>query len=317
LKRGKLVDADSSQDRRVPNVLLIGAAKSGTTSLHDILGQHPEIYMSTLKEPGFFASSQLSQPMNGPGDTRQQARACLDLKSYLALFGGTGGTPIVGESSTIYLYSEGAASSIAEFNPEMKIVAILRNPIDRAYSHYCQRSSSGEEPLPSFEQAIRAEPRRINDGWHPIWHYIRRGLYAEQLKRYLSIFDSRNIRVYLFEDFVSEPEAMVMDLYRFLGVDEAFRPNTNRRLNATPHLPRISLLNRMMTQRTAVTAALKRVVNERLLSATSQVMRRWNRKPRPTVDQRTRIELIKYYRDDVIELQRLIDRDLKAWLVVN
>lgn len=303
--------------KRHPNFLIIGAAKSGTTSLHNYLAQHPNIFMSDPKEPGFFAARELKHPMKGPGDSRLQKLAYLHPDDYLGLFSAATSQSAIGESSTIYLYSESAAEQIADFYPDMKIIVILRNPVDRAYSQYCQRFASGTEPLTRFEDALAAEPERIKNGWHPIWHYSRRGHYCEQLKRYFKHFATHDIRVNLFEDLKQHGDQLVRDTLDFLAVDANYPIDTATQHNATPFIPRSSSLTRFMARPTQFTRAIELLTPRKILTNAKQGLRRFNRRSKPPMSEEARANLQKRFRQEIVELQDLIDRDLSHWLYPN
>ena len=150
----------------MPNFLIIGAMKSGTTALYYYLEQHPEIYMSPVKEPNFFSSQ----------ERENAAGAVARIGNYRDLFRGVSGETAIGEASHSYLYEPGAAAEIRRYAPEAKLIAILRNPIDRAYSHFLHMVRSGTEPLDDFAQALQEEAAGIHKE-RTFQDYIGRGLY--------------------------------------------------------------------------------------------------------------------------------------------
>src|SRR5918997_468574 len=156
----------------LPNFLIIGAMKSGTTALYYYLEQHPQIYMSPVKEPNFFCSG---------GQEGWESKSVTRIRAYQYLFKDVSDEKAIGEASHCYLYEPQAVARIQEHLPDAKLVAILRNPVDRAYSHFLHMVRNGTEPLTDFGQAleeeeIRADPhRRFQD-------YIGRGLYYGQLR---------------------------------------------------------------------------------------------------------------------------------------
>ena len=171
------------RDVALPNFLIIGAAKAGTTSLYRYLEQHPEVYMSPVKEPKFFALGGERLDYRGPGDeARMRGASVTSLEDYRELFRGVSTETAVGEASTLYLYSERAAARIKHHVPDVKLIAVLRNPVDRAYSDFLHLVRDGIEPLTDFPQALEAEESRIRSRWAPMWHYRRRGFYHPQLK---------------------------------------------------------------------------------------------------------------------------------------
>lgn len=300
---------------RLPNFLIIGAAKSGTTSLYRYLRQHPDVYMSAVKEPRFFAYAEDPPPMNGPGDerTNEAAGAVYTRDAYRQLFAEATTETAVGEASPNYLYSATAPRLIHEHLPEARLIAILRHPVERAYSHFLHLVRSGREPLRDFGAALDAEPERIAAGWEWSWHYRHMGYYGEQLARYLEHVDREQLTVYLFEDFTADPVALAQDIFRVLGVDDAFVPDTSMRYEASgvPKSDRFQrfLLNPDHWIRRISRFLIPEPVRERLLIRMKNV-----NLEKPPLEPDVRERLTAAYRDDVLRLQDLIDRDLSAWL---
>ena len=297
----------------LPNFLTIGAAKSGTTSLYYYLRQHPDIYMSPIKEPRFFARD---RPLPAPEVQEAQQRRhpiVTGLSEYLALFDGVTHESAVGEASTVYLYHPQAAAGIQATIPEAKVLAILRHPVERAYSHFLANLRDGDEPLQDFAAALQAEPARIREHWYPGWHYAQRGLYAGQLQRYLGRFSAQQIKVYLYEEFAAQPRSVLQEIWRFLGVDATFAPDISVRYNRSG-LPRSRALHSLLKRRNALTHLLASVLTkERLLRAVVALNNR-NLRQAPPLSQEVRSALLSFYRDDTLTLQDLIQRDLSAWL---
>jgi len=300
---------------RLPNFLIIGAAKSGTTSLYNYLRQHPDVFMPVVKEPRFFAYAEDSPAMEGPGDVRtnEAAGAVYTLDAYRQLFADATTETAVGEASPNYLYSAAAPRLIREHLPEVQLIAILRHPVERAYSHFLHLVRSGREPLRDFGAALDAEPERIAAGWEWSWHYHRMGYYGEQLARYLEHFDRDQLTVYLFDEFKADPVALTQDLFRVLGVDAAFVPDTSMRYekSGVPKSDRFQrfLLNPDHWVRRLARYLMPEALRERLLIRMKNV-----NLEKPPLEPDVRERLMAAYRDDILRLQKLIDRDLSAWL---
>ncbi len=207
----------------MPTFLIIGTMKGGTTTLYQLLNQHPQVYMSPVKEPNFFAY-QGGRPKRAhpPGlpypvwivDSPDVARRAMELKVNAASFTTLSAygalwedesAPQRGEASVLYLYLRHVAKSIARMNPDMKIIVILRNPVDRGYSHFLMARRMGREPIESFAEALSAEKTRLTENYDPFWHYLSFGFYYEQLERYFKVFDSSQILVLLNEDLNGLP----------------------------------------------------------------------------------------------------------------
>lgn len=154
---------------RLPNLLVIGAAKAGTTAIYDYLGMHPQVYMSRLKETNFFALEGSPLNFSGPGDhdyINKYSITCLD--QYCQQFQGVTGETIVGEASPLYLYNAEAPQRIRHYTPDVKLIAVLRHPVDRAYSAFLHTIRDDREPLHDFALALQAEESRIQSGWEHI-----------------------------------------------------------------------------------------------------------------------------------------------------
>ena len=298
----------------LPNFYLIGAAKAGTSALHAYLQQHPQIFMSSLKEPSFFALEGVSQPwFFRPDGSAVPVNTVHDMDSYAALFSGAAGKSVVGDASTLYLFSKQVAPRLHFHVPGAKIVAVLRHPADRAYSHYLYFRFRGHEPLESFAEAFWAEDDRIARGLGALWCYRSMGFYAEQLARYLTLFPGEQIKIFLYEDWRREPQQVVAELFRFLGVDDRFVPDMSveHRMGG---VPRSGGLRRAMEHRTSFTRRLGRaLVPVSLRPRIEWLLDRWN-SLRPPMSPEVRRELTAIYRADIVALERLIDRDLSRWL---
>jgi Sulfotransferase family len=261
--------------RTLPSFLILGAAKAGTTALYHFLNQHPEIGMSRIKEPNYFALAQAPAAFRGPGDADWINRFSIsDPGEYRRLFDGKPTARRFGEASALYLYSPRAAPAVQTALPAARLVAILRHPADRAYSAYLHLVGDQREPIGCFEEALRREEERIRAGWEHLWHYQRMGCYYTQLRRYYARFDAAQIRVYLYEEFAARPAALLHDLFHFLEIDPTFRPDVSERHNA------------------------------RLIPP--------DRKPPFPPELRAR--LCASYREEILRLQDLIQRDLSLWL---
>jgi len=295
-----------------PNFFVIGAHKAGTTSLYYQLKQHPEIFMSRIKEPKFFALEGHALDFKGPYDERIRRGTTTDLVDYLGLFEQVREEKSIGEMSTIYLSDLRAPGAIAHRVPDARIVAILRHPAERAFSAFQHLLREGYEPLPSFEEALDAEPQRAADGWYAQYHYMGRGLYGRHLQRYFDRFNPARIRIYLYEDFVEKPRWLLADLFGFLGVNTGFRPDISARHNVSGRA-RSARLQRWLTRPHPLKEALKTWIPEHWGHRAISWVQPFN-VVRAELNPGTRRRLIDVYRDDIESLQVLIGRDLSHWL---
>ena len=157
---------------KLPNFIVIGAPKSGTTSLFYYLGQHPDIYLPVRKELHFFSYEELSKRNHGPGDAEIVGNLCATYEQYVAHYRDVKTERAIGEVSPSYLYYSASAERIYSMLGSIKIIAILRNPIDKAYSQYMHLKRDGREDL-DFTHALREECRRQGMGWSDIWYYAK------------------------------------------------------------------------------------------------------------------------------------------------
>ncbi len=297
----------------MPNFLIIGNGKSGTTSLYHYLKQHPEVYMSPIKEPHFFSfEGESPTSFSGPGDEEFMSRKVTDLEEYRRLFAGASDEKAIGEASQTYLGNPKAPDRIRHYIPEAKLIAILRNPVDRAYSAYLHLVRNGQEWL-DFARALREEEARIKANWNDIWHYKRGGFYHAQLTRYYDLFDQDQIRVYLYEDLKEDPVGTMQSIFRFLGVDDAFVPDTSVRYNVSG-IPKSRALKTFVEKPNPLKTAIKPLFTEGLRRRIAENLRHRNLAIPPPMPEDVRKELPEAYREDILKLQDLIGRDLSGWL---
>ncbi len=279
----------------VPNFFLIGAPKSGTTSLARYLAQHPAVYVSPIKEPCFFApevvdfdpgardhferdAHALREYLDGPMREPRERGIVIDWNDYLKLFKNMRNETAVGDASVSYLASPGAAAAIHARLPHARLFAVLRDPAQRLFSHYRAARASRATTRPFvkwLDEQLRMEAEReprAGSAWA--------GHYAVHLQRYLDVFPRTQLRTYLYEDYTVNPAAMLADIFGFLGVDPAAPVDFAQWHNVTA-TPR----------------------------------RRWTRAPMPLVPTPPeRARAIELYADDIRRLEPLIGRDLAAWL---
>lgn len=295
----------------MPNFLIIGAAKAGTTSLYSYLNQHPQIFMCPEKEPRFFALEGEPLDFGGPTQTSINRASINNLQAYCQLFEGVTDEIAIGEASTLYLSSPKAPERIKYYLPDVKLIAVLRDPVQRAFSSYLHLVRDGYETL-SFAEGLKAEASRIQDKWQPLWYYKQRGFYYEQLKRYFDLFSADQIKIYLFEDLNRDSTAIVQDITQFLGVDDNFSPDITR--ENVSGIPKNRWLQTLFTKENPIKSSLKAFVPKELRQTIAQTVQKHNLGEKPTLSPEIRQELIALYRDDILQLQDLIGRDLSQWL---
>jgi hypothetical protein len=302
------------EDGRMPTFLILGTAKAGTTSLYQHLRHHPQAFMPRIKEPNFFAFAGEEVRFTGPGDEGINERSVTRLDDYRTLFAGAEGARARGEASTLYLYHPRAAERIALLAPRARLIAVLRDPADRAYSAWLHLRRGGREPLASFAAALDAEPARIAAGWQHLWHYAAMGFYALQLRRYLARFRREQILVLRFERFAREPRRVLSQVAGFLGLDDAFTTPPEAR-HARSGIPRSRTVHRLLLRAGPLRALARGLLSAPRAARLHERLEDWLL-VRPPLDPDLRARLAERFRDDVLETQDLIGEDLSGWLSV-
>lgn len=284
--------------------LVIGAEKCGTTWLADMLRQHPDIFIPSEKELFYFNERFFESPELPNYNARQP------LDWYLAFFKKAAVGQIKGEASVAYIWDPAAPQRIAEFDPHLKLIAVLRNPIDRAFSQYLYFIQRGVFSGISFEMAVQKRE-----------DILTRGLYARQLKRYFDLFSAEQIHIIFYDDLRADNRAFLQDVQDFLGVSPMIPANLDDASNITG-VPRFRLLNRMISWvryplRKYNPPVLMRLVRGTGLARLQERIRLANTRPfdeKPTLSPETRMHLAAYFREDVEALEKMTGRDLSAWL---
>ncbi len=298
----------------MPNFLIIGAQKSGTSSLYRYLKAHPQVFMSHIKEPKFFALKDDDFHFKAPYRLPDSVVRIADLDQFQALFADVDGETAIGEASTWYLHTPGTPEKIKQYVPDMKLLAILRHPVQRAYSNFLHNKDYlGIEPCPDFAEAIAAETERRQKNWGHPWYYQYKGLYYKHLKPYFDIFGKDQIRVFLMEDLNADPAGLIQTVYRFLEIDDLFIPDVAQRFNVSAGNTRNMSLHTFLNKPNPIKTVVRPFIPQRFRRRVKMDLQKRNRtKPRIMPD--VRKQLIAVFRDDILCLQDLLQRDLSAWL---
>lgn len=296
---------------RWPDFFIVGAARCGTTSLYYHLKGHPNIFMPSVKEPTFF-----NDLAYGTDSARRRAfppDAVREEEDYLKLFKGAQVTQIMGEASAGYLPDANAPWRIKQRNPEARIIAVLRDPVDRAYSHYLLNRRDGREWNPFFYEALEEDYEHMVGFPDAGSFYIWPGLYYQHVQRYFEAFGKEQVRVYLYDDLCQDISVIVTDLCFFLGLptydSSFFDPNARYHSFGTPRNPLFEWVSRNSFIRGIATSMMPMhlllPIRDRLFN---------HEGPKPPLEPEAREFLRSIYRDDIIKLQGLIERDLSGWL---
>lgn len=295
-----------------PNFVVAGAAKSGTTSLCHYLRQHPDVFVARQKESHYFLYPGAAPQCTGPGDPEEfNALVISDEARYLSCFARAGSAKARGEASVYYMYDAASLERALAYDASMKVVLVLRDPTERAFSAWSHKMRDGKEPEHDFRQAVLDEPRRAELGWSPGFRYESVGRYASQVEALHRVVPADQLHVLLYDDLVGTPERALQALFRFLDVAEQVPVDSSLVMNASG-TPRLARLNALLTQPSPIKEGLKKVLPYRLVSSASQQVRNWNLRAVQMDDADARW-LRARYADDVDRLGVLLDRDLTDW----
>lgn len=298
----------------VPTFLIAGAGRAGTTGLAEGLRSHARVFVTQPKEPHYFALHGRKADFRGPGDADTVNRVAItDLDPYLALYPGQHDFLALGEGSvsTLY-YASHAAPEIVRVNPDMRVVVILREPVDRAYSSYQYLKARGFEETEDFLAAVSHEPERKAENWHHLWHYVSMSHYAEDLRTLQNALGRERVGVWFYDDLEADYAGTVRSVQAFLGLPEdpgqdLDIPRVN--VSGTPRFAFVQNAIQAATRTAVVRQAVKSLTSFRF----RERIRRSGLRP-SSVTAEERAELAPLFVDDLTTLRTLLDGPLPAWL---
>ncbi|MEM9074584.1 MAG: sulfotransferase [Myxococcota bacterium] len=289
----------------LPTFFVIGAPKAGTTSLYEYLRQHPDVFMSAVKEPGFLRCP--PDVVSGAKTATQRVHV-RTRQEYEALFADAGGAQAIGEATPHYLASTHGLGNIAELVPNARIVVVLRDPAARAYSAHSANLALGHEHR-DLEDVLAQDGLDVS--------LVRAGLYAQHLRPWFERFGKEQIGVFLFDDLKANRDVFLADVFRHIRVREDVAINTAKQHNASG-APKNRLLAQVLGR---VRRSRARKWLKQSLPQVEDLGRRLGRslsarnlsQTKKKLDSGTRAKLVAYFEDDIRALETLIDRDLSAW----
>lgn len=296
---------------KLPNFIVIGAPKSGTTSLYFYFRQHPDIYLPNVKELHYFSFPELGLVSKGPGDAAVRDGLCQTWEQYTAHYLNLRSHSAIGDISPSYLYYSSSAKKIVEKLGMVKIIAIIRNPVDKAYSQYMHMVRDGLEEL-TFQDAIAFEADRRERGWGDIWRYTESSLYAKRLEEFIAVFGRDNVRIVLFDDFIRQTSEVLADLFKFIGVDPKAKISTNEKFNRTG-TQKSPFVSNMMRNPGLLKTLVKRILPYDLRLKLRNWIINANTGSKPELSRELRLSLLNYFRDDIVMVERLVGK-ATGWL---
>lgn len=301
-----------------PDFLIIGAGKSGTTSIDNYLKQHPEIFISPKKEPNFFAYELTDIASLGkfPDEIKHYQDSITTLEEYKKLFVGANPGQIKGETSNTYLYGKDAPYRIKYHIPNVKLIAILRQPAERLYSRYLHLYRENELPTPHFSDC-----RDKNTIWWERNDLINEGFYYKHISRYFELFPKENIKVFLYEDIKNDLKGMLKDIFTFIDVDNTFECDLSVRYNESGIIKN-KAVNKLIGGNGYILSLIKKIaphsyesIKDNLTAQKLLNKLRSKNLDKPKIDPEIKHFLTnEVYKEDILQLQALINKDLSSWI---
>ena len=295
----------------LPTFLIIGAAKAGTTSLYHYLAQHPQVHMSPVKEPKFFAFEGRDLSFKGNRKVIEQINSSTirDIESYKKLFNPGQNQLAIGEASPIYLHNQEAPANIRRHVPGVKMIVVLRNPMERAYSDWKHNYREGFESMGNFLKAVNSCEKREAMNFAPYLNYLVKGYYSKHLRRYFQLFNRRQILTLLYEDLCHSPEQVLVSIFNFLELNLAGTIDTSRKYMVGSKIYRNSPFAKASTYFKGVARKISGPKYDHIFDS---ILRKIEI---PNEISNSEYEwLLNRYREDILDLQCLLNRDLTGWL---
>jgi hypothetical protein len=293
-----------------PNFFIVGAPKSGTTSLFHYLEQHPEIFIPSIKEPRYFIADHILNTSDKDPIKEYLLRTSTTEKNdYLDLYKDKT-QKVLGDASIQYLYHhhEVIPKMKEMVTKDVKILIMLRNPVNRAYSNFSHNTSSYEDN--DFETALNLEDTRIKNQFNSFWHYKSMGLYSEQVKAFLNQFE--NVKVVFFEDFINDINETVSDIYRFLEVDSSFKTSSylvNKKNTGKPKSKWFKSAFSSIKKWKFLKTIANQIFGKEKVKLLNELVDRANlSNKRVILDPIIKKELEHFFQDDIKEVEKLIGR---------
>ena len=300
----------------LPDFLVIGAPKAGTTALHAALARHPGLYLSAVKEPKFFLTDGPPPAGGGPGDAQTYREHIWRRADYEALFSAAPAGALCGESTPFYLYDRAAQQRIRDLIPSARLIVILRDPVERAHSNWAHLWSAGREPVGDFLSACAEEDRRIAAGWSAFWHYTRLGRYGEQLDYLFQLFSREQVLIFRYARLLDEPARILDEISAFLGVEQGVISEVPRE-NVTAHPERSVAHAALSRALRGIEAAGRHLPGRPGTAVTTRLERHLQRSagPRHPLTWAERQALLPVLESDIRLLEQVTGADFSDWLL--
>jgi Sulfotransferase family len=302
----------------LPDFLVIGVPKAGTTALHAALAAHPRLFLPAVKEPKFFLSDGPPPARGGPGDAQTYQEHVWRRADYEALFDPAPRGSLTGEATPFYLYDLDAQNRIERLIPKAKLIVMLRNPVDRAHSNWTHLWAAGLEGERDFVRACALEERRRAVGWAQFWHYVSMGRYGGQLDHLFRRFSREQVLLLRYRDLRDSPVATLDRVCEFLGVETGLLDAVPSQ-NVTPFVEdtAVNAVPRALLRSGArighhFPVPVRRAVRGPLLTV---LQRRHGGRVTLTPDERRAV--LPYFVEDIEQLEQVTGLSYADWLTIG
>jgi len=286
-----------------PKLIVGGVSKSGTTALYCYLLQHPEICLSEKKELHYFSRQWLEKSVSGPGDRFILAEIPKTFDEYLSYFQHCNESKVAIDISPSYLFHYQSADKIKKYLGLVKIIFILRNPIEKSFSQYMHNVSEGLENL-SFEQALAAESKRESEGYSDMWLYKKSGLYADAIEYFQKVLGSANVKLFYYEEYLRDPASVLREICKFAGVNSDFEFKDVLDINRSGR-PKSVMIAKLLSPNT-FTYLLRRIIPNALGRNIRRLLKYSNIGEKPAISEKTRTDLSLFFADEISRVESIV-----------
>lgn len=299
------------------NLFIVGAAKSGTTSLYNYLAQHPEVFFPNVKEPNYYSDAEAHNPsayFKPKKGKFYHNKIIKDPKIYFSIYDEVKEEKIIADSSPSYLWDKQAAKRIQADFPGAKIIILLRNPVERAFSQFLMDLKDGNQTEENFKQALLNDSKIQPKTWGVAHLYKEIGLYHDQVKRYLDIFGREQVKIIIYEEFVKDTGKHLSDICTFLNINTTCIDSIDyNKVYNSYVVPKgrmskfiLKYKNKFGLSKLLVPKFLREYLNNKIL---------FKEEKKPALKLQDKLYLNKIFSSDIIKLENLLQKDLNVWKV--
>lgn len=294
----------------LPNFIVVGFPKCGSTALHYYLENHPEIFMPVQKELHFFTSNKLLKLNNGPGDKEVKKFMITSIEDYQKAYKNTKNEKVIGEVSPSYINHPDSIPFIKKTLGEPKIIILLRDPVKRAYSNYLHLLREKRENL-SFLEALKKEDIRKEEKYSDFWYYKFNSTYFDKVDKFKKSFD--DVLLLTQEDLNNNTVRTIKNIYSFLGVSIRSPENINQQYN-TGGIYEDNFITNLFLKQSILRSSLKKMIpiTPKMKVFKEKLMARYQKKA-PPISKEAENYLLEYFKEDVSKLNDIYDVDISNW----